>query len=97
MKIVDVSSVRRSYEHSTYWFYRSGTYRRFHCQSVKKNTPDIRITAYDVNTDTLKLAEEEGIADATTSQINEAFSDCDYIFLCAPVQKMTPIFWPLKI
>jgi len=56
-------------------------------KALKKNTPDIRITAYDVNTDTLKLAEEEGIADATTSQINEAFSDCDYIFLCAPVQK----------
>jgi len=56
-------------------------------KALKKNIPDIRITAYDVNADTLKLALEEGIADNTTSQIDEAFSDCNYIFLCAPVQK----------
>lgn len=56
-------------------------------KALRKNIPDIRITAYDVNEDTLKLALEEGIADNTTSQIDEAFSDCDYIFLCAPVQK----------
>ena len=47
--------------------------------------PDTRIIAYDTNTASLELALREGIIQEACSQIGEAFGDCDYIFLCAPV------------
>lgn len=56
-------------------------------KALKKNIEDIHITAYDINAETLNLAASEGIADVVTSVIDQNFSNCDYIFLCAPVQK----------
>lgn len=56
-------------------------------RALKANVPNVQIIAYDVNPDTLQLAEEELIADIITDSIDETFSACDYIFLCAPVQK----------
>lgn len=56
-------------------------------KALKKNQPDLHITAYDVNKKTLHSAVEEGIVNEAVSSIDEHFSDCDYIFLCAPVQK----------
>lgn len=56
-------------------------------RALKKYDYSIRILAYDTNADTLSLAKAEGIADETSSRIDERFSACDYLFLCAPVQK----------
>ncbi len=56
-------------------------------KALKKNIENIRITAFDVNAETLQLATTEGIVDIATNAIDQSFSDCDYIFLCAPVQK----------
>jgi len=56
-------------------------------KALKKNIENLKITAYDVNTETLDLATTEGIVDAAAHAIDQSFSDCDYIFLCAPVQK----------
>lgn len=56
-------------------------------KALKKNIPDIHITAYDINNDTLTSAIADGIANVATKEIDSAFSLCDYIFLCAPVQK----------
>lgn len=56
-------------------------------KALKASVPNIRIVAYDVNREALKLAEREGIADETTAAIDESFSQCNYLFLCAPVQK----------
>lgn len=54
-------------------------------KALRNALPDIRIIAYDINAETLTLAKEEGVADITTNVIGADFSDCDYIFLCAPV------------
>lgn len=54
-------------------------------KALKSALPNIHLIAYDINEETLTLAKEEGIADAVTSVIDESFSPCDYIFLCAPV------------
>ncbi len=54
-------------------------------KALKTSIPDLWITVYDTNQDTLDLAKKEGIADETVSGINAAFLDCRYIFLCAPV------------
>lgn len=55
-------------------------------RALKKSVPDVKIIAYDVNQEALLLAKREGVADITASAIDEGFSDCDYLFLCAPVQ-----------
>lgn len=56
-------------------------------KAFKENIPDVRIVAYDINRATLHAAFSEGVADQITDQIDASFSSCDYIFLCAPVQK----------
>ena len=47
--------------------------------------PDLHIIAYDINPDTLKQAQEDGVANVVTTVVDATFRDCDYIFLCAPV------------
>lgn len=55
-------------------------------KAVKKFYPDTTIIAYDVNKKALDLARRENIVDIAVWNIDERFSPCDYIFLCAPVQ-----------
>ena len=56
-------------------------------RALKEHNHRIKIVAYDVNPDTLHLAKQDAVADTITSSIDENFSGCDYLFLCAPVQK----------
>lgn len=56
-------------------------------RALKKSVPDVKIIAYDVNRDALLSAQREGVADRGASAIDESFSECDYLFLCAPVKK----------
>lgn len=56
-------------------------------RAMKASRPDIRIIAHDIDQETLALAQKEGIADITAVAVDGTFSECDYIFLCAPVQK----------
>ena len=56
-------------------------------RAVRQFYPDSMILAYDVNQEALKLAQKEGVADRTAREIDESFRSCDYIFLCAPVQR----------
>ena len=55
-------------------------------RALKAGASDTKIIAYDPNDDSLALAKEEGIADITVNQIDASFTDCNYIFLCAPVE-----------
>ena len=55
-------------------------------RALKTGAPGTKIIAYDPNQHSLALAKEEGIADVTVNQINAAFTGCNYIFLCAPVE-----------
>lgn len=52
----------------------------------EKHTGEIQILAYDIDPAILALAKEQGIADRITTDINAQFSDCDFLFLCAPVE-----------
>jgi len=56
-------------------------------KALKQSVPSIEIIAYDTNRDSLLLAKQERIADRITESVDESFSVCDYLFLCAPVQK----------
>ena len=55
-------------------------------RALKQSLPQVHIVAHDTDPGTLRLAQKEGIADRTASAVSECFRDCDYIFLCAPVQ-----------
>ena len=52
----------------------------------EKHADNVQILAYDTNPATLSLAKEQGVADRITAEINAKFSDCDFLFLCAPVE-----------
>lgn len=54
-------------------------------KALKENNSDYKITAFDINKSSLNLALEEKIIDIATDAIDEHFSDCDFIFMCAPV------------
>ncbi len=56
-------------------------------RALKEHCSPVRIVAYDINREALQLAQSEQIVDVAANAINEAFTDCDYLFLCAPVQK----------
>lgn len=56
-------------------------------KALKECGQHVKIVAYDVNPETLRLARQDAVADIIAPAIDESFSDCDYIFLCAPVQK----------
>ena len=55
-------------------------------RAIRQNLPQSQIIAYDINADTLRAA-QCGVANVITTRIDASFSDCDYLFLCAPVQK----------
>lgn len=56
-------------------------------RALKQYNAAIRIIVYDINPATLSLARSEGVADVVTASVDEQFSACDYLFLCAPVRK----------
>ncbi len=56
-------------------------------RALKQSIPNVSIVAYDINRESLKLALEQGVADVAADSIDSRFSCCNYIFLCAPVQK----------
>lgn len=72
---------------NTYGFIGLGLIGGSIARGIRENVEGARIIACDVNAESLQLAKKEGIADEVTSSIDESFSECDYIFLCAPVQK----------
>lgn len=55
-------------------------------RALKKSVPDIKIIAYDINREALLLAKEAAVADVIAPAIDASFTQCDYLFLCAPVQ-----------
>lgn len=54
-------------------------------KALRAAFPDVRILAYDTNPATLSLAMQEGVVDVSAPGITAVFSQCDYLFLCAPV------------
>lgn len=55
-------------------------------KSMKRIFQDnIHLIAYDTNKETLQTALAEGCIDQAAHQIDDAFSDCSFLFLCAPV------------
>lgn len=56
-------------------------------KTIHRVYPDMELIACDTNSDSLAMALKEGVIRQGFSRINDRFSACRYIFLCAPVQK----------
>ena len=56
-------------------------------KAIRKFYPDSRLIAYDINEKSLEMAVKEGVIDLPLSDISGEFSECSYIFLCAPVSE----------
>lgn len=56
-------------------------------RALKEFVPNVKIVAYDINPEALLSAAKEHVVDVAASSIDENFAACDYLFLCAPVQK----------
>jgi prephenate dehydrogenase len=54
-------------------------------KAIRTYAPEYEMVAYDTSKETLHLAVQEGIIDIATTSIDASFSDCRYVFLCAPV------------
>lgn len=54
-------------------------------KAIRHCLPDARLIAYDIHTDSLKLAVKEQVIDQICPAVDDSFENCDYIFLCAPV------------
>ena len=55
-------------------------------KSIRKAEPDAVLMAADRSLPSLRKAKEEGLIDRICSEDDPAFSECDMIFLCTPVQ-----------
>ena len=56
-------------------------------KALRTHMSNLTITAYDINAQSLTAAFNEGVVAVIADHIDERFESCDYIFLCAPVQK----------
>lgn len=55
-------------------------------KTIRKKLPEYRIMAYDADRNTLAGALKENIIDLICEAKDIRFAECDYIFLCAPVE-----------
>ena len=55
-------------------------------KALKKADKSYRIIAFNRSRAPLLAAESEGVIDAIAEDTDEIFSDCDFIFLCTPVE-----------
>ena len=55
-------------------------------RALKAHDESNRIIAFDTDRKSLTKAYEDGVVDVLVSDIDSRFSECDFIFLCAPVK-----------
>lgn len=65
-------------------------------KTTKRIHPDIRIIALSGHQSTITQAYEEGLIENDKNAAIEDFADCDYIFLCTPVQQNQTYMRQLK-
>ncbi len=56
-------------------------------RAIREKLPQSQIIAYDINGAALEAALSDGVINIAAPAIDDTFRPCDYLFLCAPVQK----------
>lgn len=54
-------------------------------KAIRRVYPNYQIIGYDKDPDTLKNSQKDGTLTLAVQEVDQHFSSCDYIFLCAPV------------
>ncbi|MBQ1881572.1 MAG: prephenate dehydrogenase, partial [Lachnospiraceae bacterium] len=54
--------------------------------AIREKYPEACIVAYNRSKEPLDAALSDGVIDKGVQEIDDSFSGCDYIFLCAPVE-----------
>ena len=70
----------------TYGFIGLGLIGGSIARAIKQKMPQARIIAYTPHRSTVDEAFQDRIIDKPLYEIGQDFNDCDYIFLCAPVE-----------
>lgn len=70
----------------TYGFIGLGLIGGSIAKAIKNADKNSRIMAYTPHRETVDKAHDEGIVDLPLYEIGPQFGDCDFIFLCAPVE-----------
>lgn len=70
----------------TYGFIGLGLIGGSIAEAIKKVQPEAYLIAYDINEVMLDSSIKSGIINEKANQIDQSFSKCDLIFLCAPVK-----------
>ena len=65
-------------------------------KAIRQYYPDYQIVAFDKNKETLALATQESLIDVAATTIDNNFTECHYIFLCAPVSYNTAYLKQLR-
>ncbi len=68
-------------------------------KSIRRHYPEAIINAFDINSTTLTQAHSEGVINAMLTDISDFvlyFQNCDYIFLCTPVESFKNFLPELK-
>ena len=65
-------------------------------QGLRRVYPDCEIVVYNRSIESSKMALEDGTATAIAESVDQSFSDCDYVFLCTPVEKNVEYLQMLK-
>ncbi len=73
-------------DNRTYGFVGLGLIGGSIARAIRVSEPNARIIAYTPHRSTVDSAYDEGIIDTPLYSIGEEFRECDYIFLCAPVE-----------
>ena len=80
----------------TYGFIGLGLIGGSIAKALRRVQPDCTIIAYNRSENARKMSVEDGTVNIATDTVDDTFKNCDYIFLCTPVQKNTEYLSILK-
>ena len=72
--------------HMSFGFIGLGLIGSSIAKAFRKVFPDCRIIAFNRSEKSRIMALEDKVADNVTDVVNDIFKECDYIFLCTPVE-----------
>lgn len=72
--------------HMNYGFVGLGLIGASIAKSLRRVYKDCTIVAYNRSESARVMALNDGVATTVTDKVDESFKDCDYIFLCTPVE-----------
>ena len=74
-------------EHITFGFVGIGLIGGSVAKALRRVYPSCKIIVYNRSAEPRVMAINDGTANVAVPQVNETFNECDYIFLCTPVEK----------